>query len=142
MGESGLAPVPTAGYGGVLFLSGLAFTILVRTILACQPPESVLATAIGSDRKGNLSLALYAAAIPLTFINSWIAVALVCLSRADVVRSGSSHREPDQRHDGMQPHRRRVQGRPMGRVSASSLALRPYETSPENLRVGCGLHGQ
>ena len=79
MGESGLAPVPTAGYGCVLFLSAVAFTILVRTILACQPPDSVLATAIGSDRKGNISLALYAAAIPLTFINGWIAVALFAL---------------------------------------------------------------
>jgi uncharacterized membrane protein len=79
MGESGLAPVPTAGYGCVLFLSAVAFTILVRTILACQPPNSVLATAIGSDVKGNSSLALYAAAIPLTFINGWIAVTLFVL---------------------------------------------------------------
>jgi len=79
MGESGLAPVPTAGYGCVLFLSAVAFTILVRTILACQPPDSVLAKAIGSDVKGNISLALYAAAIPLTFINRWIAVALFAL---------------------------------------------------------------
>ena len=79
MGESGLAPVPTAAYGCVLFLSAVAFTLLVRTILACQPPDSVLATAIGSDRKGNISLALYAAAIPLTFINDWIAVALFAL---------------------------------------------------------------
>jgi uncharacterized membrane protein len=76
MGESGLAPLPTAGYGAVLFLSAVAFTLLVRTILACQPPDSVLARAIGSDLKGNLSLALYAVAIPLTFVNSWIAVAL------------------------------------------------------------------
>ena len=79
MGESGLAPVPTAGYGCVLFLSAVAFTILVRTILACQPPNSILARAIGSDVKGNVSLALYAAAIPLTFINGWIAVALFAL---------------------------------------------------------------
>ena len=76
MGESGLAPLPTAAYGAVLFLSAVAFTLLVRTILACQPPDSVLAKAIGSDVKGNLSLALYAVAIPLTFVNSWIAVAL------------------------------------------------------------------
>ena len=76
MGESGLAPLPTAGYGAVLLLSAVAFTVLVRTILACQPPDSVLARAIGSDIKGNLSLALYAVAIPLTFVNSWIAVAL------------------------------------------------------------------
>ncbi len=79
MGESGLAPVPTPAYGCVLFLSAVAFTILVRTILAIQPPESVLARAIGSDVKGHISLVLYAAAIPLTFVNAWIAVALFAL---------------------------------------------------------------
>ncbi|MGI9146472.1 MAG: TMEM175 family protein [Chloroflexota bacterium] len=79
MGESGLAPVPTAGYGCLLFLSGVGYTILVRTILACQPPDSMLARAIGSDVKGRVSLVLYAAAIPLTFIKSWIAVALFAL---------------------------------------------------------------
>src|SRR5580765_333144 len=30
MGESALAPLPTAAYGGVLLLSGVAYTILVR----------------------------------------------------------------------------------------------------------------
>jgi uncharacterized membrane protein len=48
--------------------------LLVRTILACQPMDSILAGAIGSDVKGNVSLALYAVGIPLTFISSWIAV--------------------------------------------------------------------
>jgi len=76
MGESGLAALPTAAYGAVLLLSALAFTVLVRTILACQPPDSVLARAIGRDVKGNLSLVLYAIAIPLTFVNSWLAVAV------------------------------------------------------------------
>jgi len=79
MGESGLAPIATAAYGGVLLLSAVAFTILVRCILACQPPNSLLATAIGRDRKGNISLALYAVAIPLTFVNAWLAVALYAL---------------------------------------------------------------
>jgi len=79
MGESGLAPLPTAIYGSVLLLSAIAFTILVRTILACQPPDSVLARAIGDDLKGRLSLGLYAAAIPLTFVNPWIAVGLYAL---------------------------------------------------------------
>jgi uncharacterized membrane protein len=79
MGESGLAPMPTAAYGGVLLLSAVAYTILVRCILACQPPNSILATAIGGDRKGNVSLALYALAIPLTFLNTWLAVALYAL---------------------------------------------------------------
>jgi len=79
MGESGLAPLPTAAYGGVLLLSGVAYTILVRCILACQPPNSLLASAIGSDRKGLISLVLYAAAIPLTLVNAWLAVALYAL---------------------------------------------------------------
>jgi uncharacterized membrane protein len=76
MGESNLAPVPTASYGVVLLMAALAYTILVRALLACQPTDSVLPAAIGGDRKGNLSLAAYVAAIPLTFLSPWIAVAL------------------------------------------------------------------
>jgi uncharacterized membrane protein len=79
MGESRLAPMPTAVYGGVLLLSAVAYTILVRCILACQPPNSLLATAIGRDRKGIVSLVLYALAIPMTFLNAWLAVALYAL---------------------------------------------------------------
>src|SRR5712691_820795 len=63
MGESGLAPLPTAIYGSVLLLSAIAFTILVRAILACQPPDSVLARAVGSDWKGKASPVVYVIAI-------------------------------------------------------------------------------
>jgi uncharacterized membrane protein len=63
----------------VLLLSAIAFSILVRAILACQPRDSVLAGAIGDDLKGRLSLGLYTAAIPLTFLNRWIAVTLYAL---------------------------------------------------------------
>jgi uncharacterized membrane protein len=79
VGESGLAPLPTALYGGVLLLSGIAYTILVRAILAGEPPHSVLAMAVGRDFKSNISLVCYAAAIPLTFLSRWIAVALYAL---------------------------------------------------------------
>ena len=71
--------LPTAIYGCVLLLSAIAFSILVRAILACQPRDSILAGAIGDDLKGRLSLGLYAAAIPLTFLNRWIAVTLYAL---------------------------------------------------------------
>src|SRR5262245_33499189 len=47
MGESGMAPLPTAAYGAVLLFSGTAYTILVQCILRCQPPNSLLAAAIG-----------------------------------------------------------------------------------------------
>jgi uncharacterized membrane protein len=79
MSETDFAVLPTALYGCVLLLSAIAFTILVRTILACQPPDSVLASAIGGDRKGNLSLVLYAVAIPMTFANESISIALYAL---------------------------------------------------------------
>jgi uncharacterized membrane protein len=60
----------------VFLLSALAYTILLRVILACQPPNSALAAAIGNDRKGNISLVFYVAAVLLTFVNHWLSIAL------------------------------------------------------------------
>jgi uncharacterized membrane protein len=85
MGENHFAPHPTAVYGVVMLMAGVAFQILAQVLIAQQPPDSRLARALGSDTKGWLSLALYAAAIPLAFVNQWIsdaiyvAVALVWL---------------------------------------------------------------
>ena len=58
MGENDFAALPTALYGGVLLLSAIAYTILVRVLLAVHGRDSTLATAIGSDVKGNISLVL------------------------------------------------------------------------------------
>ena len=49
---------------------------VVRAILAADGPDSKLAKAIGSDFKGNLSIALWMAAIPLAFLHQAIADAL------------------------------------------------------------------
>jgi uncharacterized membrane protein len=76
MGENHFAPLPTAVYGAVLLLSGIAYLILAQAIVAEHGPESSLARAIGRDRKGKLSLVLYAIAIPLAFVNQWISDAL------------------------------------------------------------------
>jgi uncharacterized membrane protein len=76
MGENHFAPLPTAVYGGVMFMSGVAFTILQRTLVALQGPDSVLAEAGLSKGKETFSLAAYAAAIPLAFVNEWISDAL------------------------------------------------------------------
>ncbi len=73
VGENQLAATPTAAYGCVLLLAAIAYMILQRTIIAHQGPGSLLAAAIGSDWKGKLSPALYAAAIPLAFLSPWIA---------------------------------------------------------------------
>ena len=76
MGENHFAPLPTAVYGAVLLLAGVAYLILANAIVAENGPDSQLARALGRDRKGKLSLVLYAIAIPLAFVNQWISDAI------------------------------------------------------------------
>jgi uncharacterized membrane protein len=73
MGENQFASLPTAVYGGVLLLAGVAYTILQKAIIGAHGPGSKLAAAVGRDLKGKLSTGLYAVAIPLAFVHEWIA---------------------------------------------------------------------
>jgi uncharacterized membrane protein len=79
MGENRFAPLPSAVYGGVLLLAGVAYLILQTAIIVDQGPRSKLAAAVGQDVKGKLSAGLYALAIPLAFFHPWIAQALYVL---------------------------------------------------------------
>ncbi len=76
MGENHLASTPTAVYGFVLLMAAIAYYVLQRAIVALQGPASLLATAIGGDWKGKLSPVLYLVAIPLAFVNPWLATGL------------------------------------------------------------------
>jgi len=76
MGENHFAPLPTALYGVLLLVLAIAYTILQAAIIAEQGKDSKLAAAVGRDRKGKLSTALYVAAIPLAFVNEWVAYGL------------------------------------------------------------------
>jgi uncharacterized membrane protein len=76
MGENHFESLPTAVYGVVLLMAAIAYTILQHTLVAVQGPDSVLARAVRRTLKERLSLAAYAAAIPLAFVNEWIADAL------------------------------------------------------------------
>jgi len=76
MGENNFASLPTAVYGAVLFMAGIAYTILEALIIRHQGPHSKLAAAVGRGGKGKLSTVLYAAAIPLAFVNELIADAI------------------------------------------------------------------
>ena len=73
MGENDFDSIPTALYGVVLLLSAIAYTLLLRTLIAAEGPGSGLQRAVGGDFKGVLSMALYAAAIPLAFVRPIIA---------------------------------------------------------------------
>ena len=68
MGENSFASLPVAMYGVILFMAAVAYFILVRALLRCQPEGTRLAEAIGSDRKGIVSPLFYAAAIPIALI--------------------------------------------------------------------------
>ncbi|WP_374402221.1 TMEM175 family protein [Niveibacterium sp.] len=76
MGENHFAPLPSALYGVVLMMAGIAYWILAHCLIAEEGPDSLLARAIGKDRKGVLSVLIYALAIPLAFFAEWLAQAL------------------------------------------------------------------
>ena len=79
LGQNRFAPTPVALYGVVLLMAAVAYYALERTILRAPGGNPVLASAIGRDLKGKLSLVCYAAAIGLSFVNRWIACAIYVL---------------------------------------------------------------
>src|SRR6516162_9005 len=74
--EAGFRALPTAAYGTVLAMSAFGYLLLEWALVACNGPSSTLATAVGHDRKGIISLILYAIAILLAFVQPWIAILL------------------------------------------------------------------
>ena len=76
MGENHFASVPTALYGIVLLGAGISYWILQETIIAHQGRGSRLKAAVGGDVKGRGSMVTYACAIPLAFVNHWVATAI------------------------------------------------------------------
>jgi uncharacterized membrane protein len=76
MGENHFEAVPVALYGFLLLMCGVAYTILSRMLIKMHGPESPLAKAVGKDRKGLASLAIYACAVPLAFFSPPLACAL------------------------------------------------------------------
>src|SRR5258706_1646141 len=79
LGENHFAAVPAALYGVVLLCAAIAYFILARSLLSIHSPDSVLATALGADFKGKISMVIYLVAIPLAFVRSWLACGLYIL---------------------------------------------------------------
>ena len=69
MGEHHFAPWPVALYGVVATCAGIAYFILARSLVRLHGDESTIARALGADRKGVLSVVIYAVAIPLAFVS-------------------------------------------------------------------------
>jgi uncharacterized membrane protein len=79
MGKTGFGAVPVAAYGVVMLAAGFAYFILTQILIHYHGKESALALAVGSDRKGLVSLVIYVAAIPLAFLDPRVACALYVL---------------------------------------------------------------
>jgi uncharacterized membrane protein len=79
MGENHFASAPIALYGAVLFLTGVAYLILQRSIIASQGADSLLRKAVGDDWKGKISAVLYLVAMATAFQWRWLAAALYLL---------------------------------------------------------------
>ena len=76
VGEHHTETAPAATYGIVGLGAAVAFTILTQAIIRADGTSSLVATAIGSDTKGRVSLLAYAAATALAFVSPWITYAL------------------------------------------------------------------
>jgi len=76
MGDSHVAPLPTATYGFIQMMAGVAYYILETTLIKAQGPHSQLKEALGSDFKGKISVVFYAIAIAIAWRQPWIAAAI------------------------------------------------------------------
>ncbi len=79
MGENDFAAWPVALYGIVLLTAAIAYFILTKALIALHGHKSVIATALGGDFKGKVSIVIYLAAVPLTFVSPVLSCGLYIL---------------------------------------------------------------
>jgi uncharacterized membrane protein len=78
MGENHFSASPTALYGIVLAMAGIAYYFLIHSLIKLHGEDSLLATSIGDDFKGKISVVIYVVGILVSFYNSWISFGLYC----------------------------------------------------------------
>jgi len=76
MGENHFASAPSALYGSVLLMAGIAYWLLQQAIISSEGSASLLRKAVGRDWKGKLSPVLYIVAIVASRWSPWIAQAI------------------------------------------------------------------
>jgi uncharacterized membrane protein len=79
MGENHFSSAPVALYGIVLLMAALSYPVLLRSLIKLHGKDSLLATSIGKDFKGKVSIVIYCMGILISFYNSWISFALYCV---------------------------------------------------------------
>jgi uncharacterized membrane protein len=82
MGENDFTTWPVALYGIVLLMAGTAYYILAQSLIQLHGKDSLIAKAIGKDRKGITSVVIYILAVPLAFLNSGISLVMYAMVAA------------------------------------------------------------
>ena len=94
MGENHFAAIPLAFYGSVMFLAGLSFYVLERTLISANGDESVLAKAVGKDIRSILSPVLWLVGIGLSlYVGAAAVVVYILIAMMWII--------PNQRIEGM-----------------------------------------
>lgn len=76
LGENHLEPVPVAFYGGVLFMSAVAFRILEHSLIRSHDDKAPITQTLSTGRKEWISIVVYLFSIPLAFVH--IAISIAC----------------------------------------------------------------
>jgi len=76
-GENPGALAPVIVYVSVQLSCAVSYFVMTRAMIRIHPSDGPLALALGRDRKGKVSLAIYAAALPLSLVSPWIGIALI-----------------------------------------------------------------
>ncbi|HLN94925.1 MULTISPECIES: TMEM175 family protein [unclassified Flavobacterium] len=82
MGEKHFDDFTLIFYGFTLLMSGVAYYILEKTIIADQGPNSLLKKAVGNDLKGTASVIIYLTAILMVYIGIPLVAGLLYVSVA------------------------------------------------------------
>ena len=82
MSENHFDALAVAAYGIVLLMCGLAFVMLTQCLVTIHGADSDIARWLRDDRKGKMSVVIYAIAIPLAFVEWWIAFGLYAVVAA------------------------------------------------------------
>ena len=79
MGENLFRPLPSAAYGLILFMSGISYLILQRSIIASDGDNSALKRAIGNDWKGKVTSLLILLGVIFSFLQAGLSLIIYVL---------------------------------------------------------------
>lgn len=82
MGENHFSLWPVVVYGFMLIMAAISYYFLAHCLVSIHGKNSEFARALGSDRKGKISVVIYAIAIGMSFVHPMIGFALYALVAA------------------------------------------------------------